>query len=73
MKMDTWNKVGDKMQTITKIQDDTADNKYLGFKIYASKLKYPFGTKVINKKVMTIDEYRNKVYLWSDRTVWRYE
>ena len=57
----------------------STEGKFLGFKIYISKSKYPlgihsgfaYGTKVINKKVMTIDEYRNKVHLWSDRNIWR--
>ena len=31
------------------------------------------GTKVINKKVMTIKEYMKKAHIGSDRTVWRYE
>ncbi|WP_335985407.1 hemolysin [Fusobacterium polymorphum] len=59
----------------------SAEGKFLGFKIYFSKLKYPlgahagfvYGTKVINKKVMTIKEYMKKAHIGSDRTVWRYE
>ena len=57
----------------------SAEGKFLGVKLYASKSIYPlgihggfaYGTKVINKKVMTIDEYRDKVHLWSDRNIWR--
>ncbi|BEO99359.1 hypothetical protein FNCP11_16750 [Fusobacterium nucleatum] len=57
----------------------SAEGKFLGVKLYASKSVYPlgvhggfvYGTKVINKKVMTIDEYRDKVHLWSDRNIWR--
>ena len=59
----------------------SAEGKFLGFKIYVSKSKYPlgahagfvYGTKVINKKVMTIKEYMKKAHIGSDRTVWRYE
>ena len=59
----------------------SAEGKFLGFKIYFSKSKYPlgahagfvYGTKVINKKVMTIKEYMKKAHIGSDRTVWRYE
>ncbi|KDE64005.1 hypothetical protein FUSO4_08490 [Fusobacterium necrophorum DJ-1] len=57
----------------------STENKFLRFKIYASKSKYPlgvhggfvYGSKVINKKVMTIEEYRNKVHFGSDRNIWR--
>ena len=34
---------------------------------------FAYGTKVINKKVMTIKEYMKKAHIGSDRTVWRYE
>ena len=59
----------------------SAEGKFLGFKIYTSKSVYPlgahagfvYGTKVINKKVMTIKEYMKKAHIGSDRTVWRYE
>ena len=59
----------------------SAEGKFLGFKLYASKSVYPlgihggfaYGTKVINKKVMTIKEYMKKAHIGSDRTVWRYE
>ena len=59
----------------------SAEGKFLGVKLYASKSVYPlgvhggfvYGTKVINKKVMTIKEYMKKAHIGSDRTVWRYE
>ena len=59
----------------------SAEGKFLGFKLYASKSVYPlgihggfvYGTKVINKKVITIKEYMKKAHIGSDRTVWRYE
>ena len=59
----------------------SAEGKFLGVKLYTSKSVYPFGihggfvygTKVINKKVMTIKEYMKKAHIGSDRTVWRYE
>ena len=59
----------------------SAEGKFLGVKLYASKSIYPlgihggfaYGTKVINKKVMTIKEYMKKAHIGSDRTVWRYE
>ncbi|WP_158410860.1 hemolysin, partial [Fusobacterium animalis] len=59
----------------------SAEGKFLGVKLYASKSVYPlgihggfvYGTKVINKKVITIKEYMKKAHIGSDRTVWRYE
>ena len=59
----------------------SAERKFLGFKVYLGKSKLPvglhggfvYGTKVINKKVMTIKEYMKKAHIGSDRTVWRYE
>ena len=59
----------------------SAEEKFLGVKLYASESVYPlgihggfvYGTKVINKKEMTIKEYMKKAHIGSDRTVWRYE
>ena len=59
----------------------SAEEKFLGVKLYASESIYPlgihggfvYGTKVINKKEMTIKEYMKKAHIGSDRTVWRYE
>ena len=59
----------------------SAEGKFLGIKLYASKSKSPigihggitYGTKIINKKTMTMEEYRKKNHIGSDRTVWKYE